>query len=88
MFASRLGTSKNNIYSVHINVHYREHIMASVKATQARKEIFYLIKDAIKKHKEFRIHHRDGDVVLMSEEEYESLQETFDLLSIPGFRKA
>lgn len=76
------------MYNVHINVHYKERLMARVNATQARKEFFDLIKDAINKHKVFHIHHRDGDVVLMSEEEYESLQETLDLLSIPGFRES
>ena len=52
------------------------------------KDFFELIKDAITKHKVFRIHHRDGDVVLMSDEEYESLQETLELLSIKGFRES
>ncbi len=60
--------------------------MASINATKARKEFFDLIKDTIDKHRVFHIHHRKGDVVLMSEEEYESLQETLELLSIPGFR--
>lgn len=60
--------------------------MASINATKARKEFFALIKDTIDKHRVFHIHHRKGDVVLMSGEEYESLQETLELLSIPGFR--
>jgi antitoxin YefM len=62
-----------------------EAAMASVNATQARKEFFDLIKDAVRKHKIFRIRHREGEVILMSEQEYESLQETLELLSIPGF---
>ena len=62
--------------------------MANVNATQARKDFFELIKDAITKRKVFRIHHRDGDVVLMSDDEYESLQETLELLSIRGFRES
>ncbi len=44
--------------------------------------------DAITKHKVFRIQHRDGDVVLMSDEGYESLQEMRELLSIRGFRES
>ena len=44
--------------------------------------------DAITKHKVFRIYHRDGDVALMSDERYESLQETLELLSIRGFRES
>jgi antitoxin YefM len=62
--------------------------MATVNATQARKEFFDLIKGALTNHKVFRIHHREGDVVLMSEEEYESLQETLELLSVPGFAES
>ena len=62
--------------------------MASVNATQARKEFFDLIKDAVRKHKIYRIRHRAGDADLMSEEEYESLQETLELLSIPGFAES
>ncbi len=62
--------------------------MASINATKARKDFFDLIKDTIDKHRVFRIHHRRGDVVLMSEEEYESLYETLELLSIPGFRES
>jgi len=62
--------------------------MATVNATQARKEFFGLIKNAVKRHKVFRIRHRDGDVVLMSEEEYENLRETLELLSVPGFRES
>ncbi len=62
--------------------------MAGINATKARKEFFELIKDTIKKHEVIHIHHRDGDVVMMSEEEYESLQETLELLSVPGFRES
>jgi antitoxin YefM len=62
--------------------------MANVNATQARKEFFNLIKEAVSQHTIFRIHHRQGNVVLMSDEEYESIQETLDLLAIPGFRES
>ena len=62
--------------------------MANVNATQARKDFFNLIKKAAAQHEIFRIHHRQGDVVLMSGEEYESIQETLDLLSIPGFSES
>jgi antitoxin YefM len=62
--------------------------MSDINATQARKEFFDLLKDAVRKHKIYRIRHRDGDAILMSEEEYEGLQETMELLSIPGFAKS
>ena len=62
--------------------------MTRINATDARRGFFGLIRDAIAKHQVYRIHHRQGDVVLMSEEEYESLQETLELLSVPGFRES
>ncbi|MBI5417699.1 type II toxin-antitoxin system Phd/YefM family antitoxin [Candidatus Poribacteria bacterium] len=61
--------------------------MANINATEAREDFFDLIKNAINKHQIFHIHHRQGDAVLLSEEEYSSLQETLELLSIPEFRK-
>lgn len=62
--------------------------MTDINATAARRDFFDIIKNTIKKHKIYHIHHRDGDVVLLSEDEYESLQETLELLSIPGFRES
>ncbi len=62
--------------------------MTNINATKARTEFFTLIKNTINKHKTFHIHHRQGDVVLLSEEEYDNLQETLELLSIPGFRES
>ncbi|MBT5794108.1 MAG: prevent-host-death protein, partial [Deltaproteobacteria bacterium] len=35
----------------------------------------------------FRINHRSGGAVLISEQEYDSLNETLALLSTPGFRE-
>ncbi len=62
--------------------------MADVNATQARNAFFGLVKEAAVGHRVVRIHHREGDVVLMSEAEYEGLQETLALLSIAGFRES
>jgi antitoxin YefM len=59
--------------------------MKSLTASEARNELFRLTKDASKSHRTFTITHKDGDVVLMSKEDYESLIETLELLSIPGF---
>ncbi|MCK4870574.1 MAG: type II toxin-antitoxin system Phd/YefM family antitoxin [Gammaproteobacteria bacterium] len=62
--------------------------MQVMTATNARKEFFELIKGATQKHKVFHIHHKSGDAVLMSENEYDSLLETLQLLSSPGFKKS
>ncbi len=59
--------------------------MTTITATDARRDFFELIKNATKGHKIYKIHHRKGTAVLMSEDDYESLVETLELLSIPGF---
>lgn len=62
--------------------------MTKLSATVAKRDFYNIIRSAIKKHQLYHIHHADGDVVVMSEEEYESLIETLELLSIPGFRES
>jgi len=57
-----------------------------VTATEARKELFNLIRRALRAHDPVRIQHREGGVILVSEEDYEGLLETIELLSIPGMR--
>ena len=61
--------------------------MSTITATNARKSFFDLIKGVNQKHEIYHISHKDGAAVLMSEEEFESLQETLDLLSTKGFRE-
>ena len=61
--------------------------MPTITATNARKDFFEIVKGATEKHEIYHIHHRKGDVVLMSENEYESLLETLALLSVPGFKE-
>ena len=62
--------------------------MTTMTATEARRELFDLVKGAAEKHEVYRIHHRKGSVVLLSEEDYESLIETLELLSVPGFKES
>jgi len=58
--------------------------MTSVTATAARKDFFDLIKRALKFREPVRIQHREGDLVMMAEDDYEGLLETLELLSVPG----
>lgn len=62
--------------------------MTTITATDARREFLDIVKGATDKHLLYRVHHRRGSVVLMAEDEYESLLETMELLSTPGFRKS
>lgn len=62
--------------------------MTTMTATDARREFFDVVKGATDKHQVYRIHHRRGSVVLMAEDDYDSLLETMELLSTPGFRRS
>lgn len=58
--------------------------MTSVTATTARKEFFDLVKRALKHREPVRIQHREGDLVMLAEADYEGLLETLELLSVDG----
>ncbi|KKT73863.1 MAG: Prevent-host-death family protein [Candidatus Peregrinibacteria bacterium GW2011_GWA2_44_7] len=60
--------------------------MKTLTATDARSTFFSLLKSALKTHHPIRVSSKEGDVILISEEEYENLMETAELLSIPGFK--
>lgn len=62
--------------------------MTTLSATEARKNFFELIKSASEQHESYRIQHRKGAVILLSEEDYEGFLETLELLSIPALRKS
>ena len=62
--------------------------MTSVTATTARKEFFDLVKRALKLREPVRIQHREGDLVMLAEEDYEGLLETLELLSVDGMMES
>ena len=61
--------------------------MIDLTATDARKSFFELVRAVSENHESYRVRHRSGNVVIVSEAEYESLLETMDLFSAPGFRE-
>ncbi|NOQ22290.1 MAG: type II toxin-antitoxin system prevent-host-death family antitoxin [Candidatus Aegiribacteria sp.] len=61
--------------------------MRTLTATDARKSLFKLLKSASENHEIYHIRYKNGDAVLMSESEYDSIQETLELLSSPSFRE-
>ena len=61
--------------------------MIRLTATEARKTFFELIKKSNQMHEVFEVQHKTGNAVLMSADEYESLQETLYLLSQPQFKE-
>ena len=58
-----------------------------VTATEARKTFFELIKQTNQQHEIFEVQHKSGNAVIMSAQDYESLQETLHLLSQPDFKQ-
>jgi antitoxin YefM len=61
--------------------------MAAIAATEARRTIFSLIEQVNENREAVEITSRRGSAVLMSMEEYESLQETAYLLRSPANAK-
>lgn len=62
--------------------------MTTLSATEARQNLYTLLKKSVKGHVPIRISSQTGDAVLMSEEDYEGLLETLELLSTPGMLKS
>ena len=65
-----------------------ENRITTLTATQARQQLFELMRKSVKGHLPIKIHAKAGDVVLISEEDYEGLLETLELLSTPGLRES
>ncbi|HLD50663.1 MAG TPA: type II toxin-antitoxin system Phd/YefM family antitoxin [bacterium] len=62
--------------------------MTTLTATQARQNLFELVKKSVKGHAPVKITSKNGDVVMISEEDYEALLETLELLSKKGMLKS
>ena len=62
--------------------------MTTLTASQARQGLFDLLKKSVRGHVPIKITSKTGDVVLLSQEDYESLLETLELLSTPGMLKS
>lgn len=62
--------------------------MESLTATEARSKLFTLLKRAAQGHRQYRITHKEGDAVLLSQDDYDSLLETLELLSTPGLAES
>ncbi|MBI4064697.1 MAG: type II toxin-antitoxin system Phd/YefM family antitoxin [Elusimicrobia bacterium] len=62
--------------------------MTTLTATKAREQLFRLIERTTRRHEAFEITSRNGQAVLISEEDYEDLIETLELLSNPGLLKS
>lgn len=62
--------------------------MPTFKTTDARAKLYRLIDEAVKSHEPIHIIGKRGNAVLISEDDWRSIQETLYLLSIPGMRES
>jgi prevent-host-death family protein len=62
--------------------------MKTLSITEARKNIYKLIDQAAETHEPIQITGKRSNAVLVSEEDWRSIQETLYLISIPGMRES
>lgn len=63
-----------------------EKCMPIVNATKARNNFFKLIETTLTTHEPVYVTGKNGNVVMISEEDFRSIQETLYLCSIPGMK--
>lgn len=61
--------------------------MLNINITNFRKNIFAMIENTIRYNEPVNISTKDGNVVLLSEEEYRGMEETLQLLSNPEMKQ-
>ena len=62
--------------------------MTSLTATEARVQLYKLLDKAASSHEPIQITGKRNSVILISEEDWSSIQETLYLLSVPGMRES
>ena len=62
--------------------------MSTLTSSEARAKLYRLIDEAAESHVPIRITGKRNSAVLISEKDWASVQETMNLLSIPGMRES
>ncbi len=62
--------------------------MPTITATEARAKLYRLIDETTDSHQPVIITGKRGNAVLVSEEDWQAMQETLHLLSISGMRES
>ena len=60
----------------------------TISITKARTNLYSLVDETVQTHKPVVIAGKRGNAVLLSEEDWNSINETLFLLSIPGMRES
>ena len=61
--------------------------MTNINVTNFRREIYELLEQTIKYNEPINISTKNGNAIVLSEEDYNSLIETIYLSSIPGLKE-
>ena len=61
--------------------------MTNVNITNFRKNVYSLIEQTIKYNEPINISTKDGNSILISEEDYRNLMETLYIESVPGLKE-
>ena len=59
-----------------------------MNVTNFRKDIFKVLEDTVKYNSVVNVSTKEGNAVLMSEDDYEGIMETLYLSSIPGLKES
>lgn len=62
--------------------------MKILNPTEARKNIYKIQREIIKSHEPVLITGKEGNTIMVSEEDWNAIQETLFLLSVPGMRES
>ena len=62
--------------------------MTTLKVTEARANLYKLIDDTLVNHESVVITGKRGNAVLLAEDDWNGINETLDLLSVPGMRES
>lgn len=61
--------------------------MTNVNITSFRKDIYKLLENAIKYNEPINVSTKNGNAIILSEEDYNNLIETLYIESVPGLKK-
>ena len=62
--------------------------MRTINVTKARANLYKLLNEASESHEPIQITGKRSNAILISEEDWNSVQETLHLLTIPGMRES
>lgn len=90
-----MGKEKTEMYiddaeHVRYNVHIIQEgvlVMVNVNITNFRKELFEYINQVVEYNDIISVSTKNGNAIVMNEDDYNSLMETIQLMSIPGMRE-